>query len=90
MDLKELKKLADALDDSGKRELIHFLQSRTKGMSAPIGVKSRNKCINMGMPAPIATIVLLCDLANMLLKHALEKSNGNVTTVNPAFKHSMT
>lgn len=36
MDLKELKKLADALDDSGKQELIHFLQSRTKGMAVPI------------------------------------------------------
>jgi transposase-like protein len=34
MDLKELKKLADALDESGKRELIYFLQSRTKGMAA--------------------------------------------------------
>ncbi len=30
MDLKEMKKLANALDDSGKRELIYFLQSRTK------------------------------------------------------------
>jgi transposase-like protein/IS1 family transposase len=36
MDMKELKKLADALDDKGKQELIHFLQSRTKGMSVPI------------------------------------------------------
>lgn len=36
MDLKELKKLADALDDSGKRELIYFLQSRTKRMATPI------------------------------------------------------
>ncbi|SDK06957.1 hypothetical protein SAMN05428961_101665 [Paenibacillus sp. OK060] len=29
MDLNELKKLADTLDDNGKRELIYFLQSRT-------------------------------------------------------------
>lgn len=36
MDLKEMKKLADALDDSGKRKLIYFLQSRTKGMTSPI------------------------------------------------------
>lgn len=36
MDLKELKKLADTLDDNGKRELIYFLQSRTKGVSVPI------------------------------------------------------
>jgi transposase-like protein len=35
MDLKELKKLADALDDSGKQELIYFLQSRTKNLAAP-------------------------------------------------------
>ena len=35
MDLKELKKLADALDDSGKQELIYFLQSRMNPMSAP-------------------------------------------------------
>lgn len=33
MDLKELKKLADTLDDNGKRELIYFLQSRTKGVA---------------------------------------------------------
>lgn len=38
MDLKELKKLADALDDGGKRELIYFLQSRTKGISVPMRV----------------------------------------------------
>jgi ribosomal protein L37AE/L43A len=36
MNLKELKKLADTLDDSGKQELIFFLQSRTKGVSAPV------------------------------------------------------
>lgn len=36
MDLKELKKLADILDDRGKQELIFFLQSRTKGISAPV------------------------------------------------------
>lgn len=27
MDLKELKKLAETLDDNSKRELIYFLQS---------------------------------------------------------------
>jgi len=36
MDLKELKKLADTLDDNGKRELIYFLQSRTKGVALPV------------------------------------------------------
>lgn len=36
MDLKELKKLAETLDDNSKRELIYFLQSRTQGMSAPV------------------------------------------------------
>lgn len=36
MDLKELKKLAEMLDDNSKRELIYFLQSRTKGMSAQV------------------------------------------------------
>ena len=30
MNLKELKKLADTLDDNGKRELIYFLQSLKK------------------------------------------------------------
>ncbi len=35
MDLKELKKLADTLDDSGKQELIYFLQSRKKNLVAP-------------------------------------------------------
>ncbi|MDM5312239.1 hypothetical protein QUF69_16185 [Peribacillus frigoritolerans] len=33
MDVKELKKLADTLDDKGKQELIFFLQSRTNGVS---------------------------------------------------------
>ncbi|WP_166244459.1 IS1 family transposase [Paenibacillus turpanensis] len=36
MNLKDLKKLAEALDDSGKRELIYYLQSRTKGLAEPI------------------------------------------------------
>lgn len=36
MDLKELKKHADMLDDTGKRELIYFLQSRTKGVAVPV------------------------------------------------------
>ncbi|WP_051317311.1 IS1595 family transposase [Ectobacillus panaciterrae] len=36
MDLKELKRLADTLDDNGKRELIYFLQSRTKGVAVPV------------------------------------------------------
>jgi transposase-like protein len=30
-----IKKLADALDDSGKQELIYFLQSRTKNLAVP-------------------------------------------------------
>ncbi len=38
LDLKELKKLAETLDVNSKRELIHFLQSRTQGMSAPVRV----------------------------------------------------
>lgn len=36
MDLKEIKKLAEELDDSGIRELVYYLQSRMKLMSAPI------------------------------------------------------
>jgi hypothetical protein len=36
MDLKELKRHADTLDDNGKRELIYFLQSRTKGVAVPV------------------------------------------------------
>lgn len=36
MELKEIKKLAEALNESGKQELVYFLQSRTKPMSAPI------------------------------------------------------
>jgi len=38
MELKDLKKYADALDDNGKQELIYFLQSRTKEMKAPVRV----------------------------------------------------
>lgn len=36
MELKEIKKLADALNENGKQELVYFLQSRMKPMSAPI------------------------------------------------------
>jgi transposase-like protein/IS1 family transposase len=36
MDLKDLKKRADALDNSSKLELFHFLQSRITGMTTPI------------------------------------------------------
>lgn len=36
MELKEIKKLAEELDESGKQQLVYFLQSRTKPMSAPI------------------------------------------------------
>lgn len=35
MELKEIKKLANALNESGKQELIYFLQSRIKPLSAP-------------------------------------------------------
>lgn len=36
MNLKDLKKVADALDNSSKLELLHFLQSRIAGMAVPI------------------------------------------------------
>ena len=36
MDLKKRKRLADILDDNGKRVLIYFLQSRTKGVAVPV------------------------------------------------------
>lgn len=36
MDLKNLKRLADTLDDSSKREFILFLQSRSSGVGTPI------------------------------------------------------
>jgi transposase-like protein len=36
MDLKVIKKLADALNESGKQELVYYLQSRMKPMSVPI------------------------------------------------------
>jgi hypothetical protein len=36
VELKEIKKLADALDEGGKQELVYFLQSRMKPLSAPI------------------------------------------------------
>jgi transposase-like protein len=38
MDLKELKRHAVALDDSGKQELIEFLQSRTRLFAASIPI----------------------------------------------------
>ncbi len=36
MDLKELKKLANALNNSEKRELVYFLQTRTTGIANQI------------------------------------------------------
>jgi hypothetical protein len=36
MGLKEIKKLADALNESGKQELLFFLQSRMNPLSSPI------------------------------------------------------
>ena len=36
MDLKKLTKLAEVLDNKDKQELILFLQSRSKGTTAPI------------------------------------------------------
>ncbi|TWD98294.1 hypothetical protein FB545_3842 [Peribacillus frigoritolerans] len=36
MELKEIKKPAEELNESGKQQLVYFLQSRTKPMSAPI------------------------------------------------------
>ncbi|WP_191556780.1 hypothetical protein [Metabacillus idriensis] len=45
MDVKELKKLADTLDDKGKQELIFFLQSRTNGVSAPVRAIDEKACI---------------------------------------------
>lgn len=92
MDLKELKKLAIALDDNGKQELIYFLQSLRKTWQLQIVrlMKSRSKSIKMGLFVRIATIIRLCDLENTVLKHVLERSNGNVTAVNPAVKHSTT
>lgn len=54
MDLKELKKLADALNDNGKQELIYYLQS--------------SKSIKMGLFVFIVIAILLYDLESMLLK----------------------
>jgi hypothetical protein len=36
MNLKDLKKVADALDNNSKLELLQFLQSRITGITAPI------------------------------------------------------
>ncbi|MDQ0914616.1 hypothetical protein QFZ78_000876 [Paenibacillus sp. V4I5] len=36
MDLNEIKKLAETLDYNGKQELVYFLQTRIKPLSAPI------------------------------------------------------
>jgi hypothetical protein len=44
----------------------------------------------MGLSALIVTFVVLFDLVNTLLKHALKKLNGKGTVVNPAVKHSTT
>lgn len=36
MNLRDLKKFADALDEASKQELIFFLQSRTNGFMEPV------------------------------------------------------
>jgi hypothetical protein len=90
MDLKELKKYADTMDDNGKRELISFLQSRTKGIAVPVRAIDESRNIKMGLFARIAKTILSCDLESMLLKHALERLHVNVTVVSLVAKRSMT
>jgi transposase len=52
MDLKELKRLADTLDDNGKRELIYFLQSRTKGLAVKDWTCPRSIATLKAFPLP--------------------------------------
>lgn len=68
MDLKELKRLADTLDDNGKRELIYFLQSRTKVWRFQFErlMKFKSRSIKRDSSARIAKTILLCDLGSTL------------------------
>jgi hypothetical protein len=66
MDLKELKKYADTMDDNGKRELISFLQSRTKGIAVPVRAIDESRNIKMGLFARIAKTILSYDLGSTL------------------------
>ncbi|SEB46232.1 hypothetical protein SAMN05443246_0492 [Paenibacillus sp. GP183] len=67
MDLKELKKLADTLDDNGKRELIHFLQSQTKGVAVPVrAIDEIQERKHKDGLARIAKTILSCDLESTL------------------------
>lgn len=75
MELKEIKKLAEELNESGKQQLVYFLQSRPKPMLLLFVqlMKSRYKSIKLVLSGHIATAILLCDLVNTLSKHVLER-----------------
>jgi hypothetical protein len=66
MDLKELKKLADSLDDNGKRELIYFLQSRTKGVTVRAIDEIQEQKHKDRLVCPTAKDIQPCDLESTL------------------------
>jgi len=83
MDLKELKKLAETLDDRGKQELIFFLQSRTKGMSAPVRAidEIQEQKHKDGLVYPHCKSHSVVRFGKYAVKHVLEKLNVSVTAV---------
>ena len=83
MDLKELKRLADTLDDNGKRELIYFLQSRTKGLAVPVRAidEIQEQKHKEGLVCPHCKNHSVVRFGKYAVKSRTERLNVNVTVV---------
>lgn len=68
MELKEIKKLANALNYIA----CSLERNRCRLLYVQL-MKSRYKSIKLVLSAHIATAILLCDLVNTLSKHVLER-----------------
>jgi hypothetical protein len=88
MDLKDLKKRADALDNSGNLELFHFLQSRITGMTTPIRAIDEIQELKhkAGLVCPHCDSHSVVQFGKYVIKTRLGRLDGNVIAVNPAVK----
>ena len=91
MDLKE-RKLLDTLDDSSKQELLFFLQSRTKGVSAPVRAIDRIQELKYkdGFVCPHYITHSVVRFGKYAVKTRARRLNISVTAVNPVDKPLMT
>ncbi len=92
MDLKELKKLADTLDDNGKRELIYFLQSRTKGVALPVRAidEIQEQKHKDGLVCPHCKNHSVVRFGKYAVRTRTGEVKRHVTVVSPVAKHSIT